>query len=142
MLPSGRPAVRRRAAARQLAAFIAAALLCLPGIARAQDQPPANNLQELGRELSGCLSRTALVATGSRVTITFMMKRDGSAFGKPRITYAHLEGDEEAQKRFLGDVEHAVDSCLPLKVTPALGGAIAGRMFSVTLGRPKPERAI
>jgi len=27
-------------------------------------------------------------------------------------------------------------------VTPALGGAIAGRLFSVTLGGPKPERAI
>jgi hypothetical protein len=72
------------------------------------------------------------------VTIIFMMKRDGSVFGKPRITYSHLEGDAEARRRFLDDAERAIVACLPFKVTPALGGAIAGRLFSVTLGREKP----
>ena len=32
---------------------------------------------------------------GSRLTIMLMMKRDGSIFGKPRITFSHLEGDKE-----------------------------------------------
>ena len=72
----------------------------------------------------------------------FAVRRDGSAFGKPRVSYSHLEGDAEQKERFLADVEQAIDACLPLKVTPALGGAIAGRLFSVTLGGPKPERAI
>ena len=30
--------------------------------------------------------------------------------------------------------KRAIDSCVPFRVTPALGGAIAGRLFSVTLG--------
>jgi hypothetical protein len=94
---------------------------------------------DLRRQFGGCLSRTPL-GSGSRVTIVFMTKRDGSIFGKPRITYSHLEGDAEARKRFLDDAERAVDSCLQLKVTPALGEAIAGRMFSITLGREKPDR--
>ena len=79
---------------------------------------------------------------GSQLTIMFMMKRDGSIFGKPRITYSHVEGDEEARQRFVDDVERAVMACLPFRVTPALGGAIAGRLFSVTLGGPKSEKAI
>jgi hypothetical protein len=79
---------------------------------------------------------------GSQLTIMFMMKSDGSIFGKPRISYSHLEGDEEAKQRFVDDVERAVMACLPFRVTPALGGAIAGRLFSVTLGGPKPARGI
>jgi hypothetical protein len=116
----------------------AAAALIAATVAVAQEAGPANTLVDLRRQFDSCLSRMPLPA-GSRVTIVFMMKRGGSIFGKPRITYSHLEGDAEARKRFLEDAERAIDSCLPLKVTPALGAAIAGRMFSVTLGREKPQ---
>jgi hypothetical protein len=109
--------------------------------AAAQDAGPANTLQELGRQFATCLAKTPLSA-GSQVTITFALRRDGSPFGKPRISYSRLEGDAEQRQRFLVGAETAIDSCLPLKVTPALGGAIAGRLFSVTIGRPKAERAI
>lgn len=109
----------------------------LPTLMVAQDATPAGTLAELGRQLDVCLSRSPL-PTGSQVTIVFMMKRDGSIFGKPQITFSHLEGDAEARRRFVDDAEHAIDSCMPLKVTRALGAAIAGRMFSVRLGRQKP----
>jgi hypothetical protein len=120
----------------------ALAMLLATAPALAQETAPANTLIELRRQFGACLSRTPLAASGSRVTIVFMVKRDGSIFGKPRVTFSSLEGDAEARGRFLQDAERAVDSCLPLKVTPALGAAIAGRMFSITLGREKPERAI
>lgn len=107
----------------------------------AQEAAPANTLMDMRRQFGACLAGTPL-ASGSQVTIVFAMKRDGSVFGKPRITYSHLEGDEEARRRFLDEAERAVNSCLPFRVTPALGAAIAGRMFSVTLGRTKPARAI
>ncbi len=106
----------------------------------AQEAPPANTLMDMRRQFAGCMSRMPIGPAGSRVTIAFMMKRDGSIFGQPRITYSRLEGDEGARRRFLDDAERAVNACLPLKVTPALGGAIAGRIFSITLGREKPER--
>ena len=121
--------------------IVAWALLAAAAVA-AEKVTPANTLMDLRRQFGGCLSTTPLGPAGSRVTIAFMMKRDGSIFGKPRIAYSHLEGDTEAQKRFLGDAERAVDSCLPLNVTPALGGAIAGRLFTITLGRLKPEGRI
>jgi hypothetical protein len=113
-----------------------------PAVAAAQGEAPANTLMDLRRQFGACLADKALGLPGSRVTIVFMLKRDGSIFGKPRITYSHLQGDPETRARFLGETERAVDSCLPLKVTPALGAAIAGRMFTITLGREKPATGV
>ena len=79
---------------------------------------------------------------GSQLTIMLTMKRDGSIFGKPRVTFSHLEGDRQARQRFVDDAERAVEACLPFRITPSLGGAIAGRPFVITLGRPKPEQRI
>ena len=122
---------------RWAAALAIAAALC-PLLARADDVQPANTLMDMRRVVGACLAHTP-IASGSRVTIMFMVKRDGSIFGRPRISFAHLEGDEDARRRFLVDAERAVDSCMPVTVTTALGEAIAGRMFTITLGREKPE---
>jgi len=127
---------------RRMLAASCVLVALLPAIARPQDARPADTLMDMRRQFGACLGDKPLGPPGSRVTIAFMVKRDGSIFGKPRITYSHLEGDAETRSRFLGDAERAINSCLPLKVTPALGAAIAGRMFSITLGREKPERAI
>ena len=127
-----------RRSGRWAAALLLAAAASAPLVAFAQERgAPANTLMDMRRAFAACLAQTPLVA-GSRVTIAFMMKRDGSIFGRPRITFARLEGDADARARFLDDARRAVDACLPLRVTPALGGAIAGRIFTITLGRERP----
>jgi hypothetical protein len=108
----------------------------------AQEAPPANTLVDLQRQFGACVQGKSTGPAGSRLTITLMMKRDGSIFGKPRITFSHLEGDEQARKGFVDDAERAVEACLPLRITPSLGGAIAGRPFFISLGGPKPEQKI
>ena len=113
---------------RRRTVLAAALLACATAAARAQQPAPADTLMDLRRALGACLAETPLAA-GSRVTIAFTMKRDGSIFGRPRITYARLEGDAEARGRFLDEAERAVDSCLPVRVTPALGAAIAANFF-------------
>jgi hypothetical protein len=130
-----------RPAAAASALLVAASTCALPQ-ALPQETPPANTLMDMRRQFGECMAGKPLGPAGSQLTIMFMMKRDGSIFGKPRITYSHLEGDQESRQRFVDDAERAVSACLPFKVTPALGGAIAGRLFSITLGAPKPERAI
>jgi hypothetical protein len=137
------------AAAKRSTTIIAWALImsappltCAVSVALAEDAAPANTLVELRRQFGGCLAKTPLGPAGSQMTISFMMKRDGSVFGKPRVTFSHLEGDAETRRGFMNDAERAVDACLPLKVTPSLGGAIAGRQFFMTLGRSKPEQRI
>jgi hypothetical protein len=121
---------------------LAAAFACNGRVALAEDAAPANTLVELQRQLGACMAGKSLGPAGSRLTIMLMMKRDGSIFGKPRITFSHLEGDKNARQQFVDDTERAVETCLPFRITPSLGGAIAGRPFFIALGRPKAEQGI
>jgi hypothetical protein len=121
---------------------LVAALACAAHVALAQGTAPANTLIELQRQFGACMGGKSFGPAGSRLTIMLMMKRDGSIFGQPRITFSQLEGDKEARQRFIDNAERAVDACLPLRITPSLGGAIAGRPFFITLGRPKAEQKI
>src|ERR1700734_4383842 len=127
--------------ARAMIALVAA-LACAAPLALAQDTAPANTLVELQRQLGACMGDKSFGPAGSRLTIMLMMKRDGSIFGKPRITFSHLEGDKESRQAFVDDVEGPVEACLPFRITPSLGGAIAGRPFVISLGRPKAEHRI
>jgi len=129
---------------REARAIIALAttFACAANVALAEDAVPANTLVDLQRQLGGCLAGKSAGPAGSRLTIMLMMKRDGSIFGKPRITFSHLEGDKEARQAFVDGVERAVEACLPFRITPSLGGAIAGRPFIISLGRPKTDQRI
>jgi hypothetical protein len=111
-------------------------------VSLAEDAAPANTLVDLQRQFGACMAGKALGPAGSRLTIMMMMKRDGSIFGKPRITFSHLEGDKDTRQQFVDDAERAVEACLPFRITPSLGGAIAGRPFFITLGGPKPGQKI
>ena len=121
---------------------LAAALAGAASVALADDAAPANTLVELQRQFDACMKGKPAGPAGSRLTIMLMMKRDGSIFGKPRVTFSHLEGDKESRQAFIDDVERAVEACLPFRITASLGGAIAGRPFVITFGQPKPEQGI
>ena len=101
---------------------------------------PANTLSELWRSLVTCI-RVPNESVGSEVTIVFALKRDGSLLGRPRITHSHLVGDADAQQAFVAEAIAAIAKCLPMNVTDALGGAIAGRPLSVRIGRRPKETA-
>src|SRR5271163_4668494 len=120
---------------------LAAAFACAVPVALAEEAP-ANTLVDLQRQFSACMSGKSAGPAGSRLTIMLMMKRDGSIFGKPRITFSKLEGDKDSRQQFIDDAERAVEACLPFRITPSLGGAIAGRPFIISLGRPKAEQRI
>src|SRR5580704_9419456 len=124
------------------AAFACAARMFAEDLALADDAAPANTLVDLQRQFGACMAGKPAGPAGSLLTIMLMMKRDGSIFGKPRITFSHLEGDRQARQAFVDDVDRAVEACLPVRITPSLGGAIAGRPFVLTFGRPKTEQGI
>ena len=119
---------------------VVAVLLTATG-ALAQHGTPANTLMDIRRQFSACLERTP-IQTHSAITIAFAMRRDGSLLGKPRITYSHFVGDADVRRRFVEEVRRALNSCLPLKITPALGAAIAGQIFVVTLEGEEPARRL
>ena len=120
-----RSPLRRRA----LAAVIAM-LALLPGSPSQANSAPANTLRELFAELNQCLVPPK-GTVGSELTIIFSLRRSGALLGKPRITFAKLLGDAAEQRKFADGVGAAFNRCLPLAITDALGGAIAGRPLSM-----------
>jgi len=102
-------------------------------------EAPANNLTELWRGFNVCI-RMPNDNPGSELTIVFALKRDGALLGKPRITHAHLLGDADAQQAFVAEAIDALARCVPAKITDSLGGAIAGRLLSIRIGRRPRER--
>jgi hypothetical protein len=94
------------------------------------DSAPANTLSELFTELNDCLEGVTL-APGSQLTVIFALRRDGKLLGKPRITFARLQGDAEVRRELAASIAAAFGKCLPLSITDSLGGAIAGRPLTV-----------
>ena len=70
-------------------------------------------------------------ATGAEMTIRFSLKRDGSLFGKPQITFSKWAGDAADQRGFAEGIAAAFGRCLPAPITNGLGGAIAGQPLSL-----------
>ena len=105
------------------------------------EDAPANTLRDLRRQIVACLAPPAADA-GSQITVLFSVRRDGSLLGKPRITHSDLLGGPEMQRAFLAETIQALTKCLPLRVTDELGAAIAGRLFSIRIGKGPRETAI
>ncbi|MBV9394731.1 MAG: hypothetical protein JOZ84_09990 [Methylobacteriaceae bacterium] len=100
--------------------------------------PRANTLRELFPLLTRCW-RTPAGSEGSTVTVGITLKRDGTIFGQPSITYSKLTGDADAQKRFVASVLASLAACTPVAITDALGGAIAGRRIFIRFESKAPQ---
>jgi hypothetical protein len=92
-------------------------------------EAPANSLGELFARLDRCLYVEGAGPAGSELTIQFSLKRSGELLGKPRITFAKFRGDWFEQRRLVESLAIAIDRCVPVAITDALGGAIAGRQL-------------
>ena len=73
------------------------------------------------------------------MTVGITLKRDGTIFGQPSITYSKLTGDADAQKRFVASVLASLAACTPVAITDALGGAIAGRRIFIRFESKAPQ---
>ena len=80
-------------------------------------------------------------AAGMEVTVNFTFNRKGEVFGTPRIAYSKLGGDKSTQQDFVSAALKAIADCTPLKFSDQLGGAVAGRPFSIRfIGRASVQR--
>ena len=69
--------------------------------------------------------------TGAMVSLRFSLRRDGSLFGQPRVTWETKRGDTEFQQRFSDSAVAAIRSCTPMRLSAGLGASIAGRPFTI-----------
>ncbi len=93
---------------------------------------PANTIDAMFADLNRCLSSVTL-DKGTDVTIRFMLDRRGALIGKPRITHALWPGDNATRERSAASIAEGFDHCMPVSITDALGGAIAGRLIAYRL---------
>jgi hypothetical protein len=122
----------------------AARLLCLVCFihpSHAAEGAPANTLRELFPLLTRCW-RAPPGSDASSVTIGITLRRNGTMFGRPSITYSKLTGDADAQKRFIASALAALAECTPVAITDALGGAIAGRRIFIRFESQVPQRRV
>jgi hypothetical protein len=115
-----------------------ACVLCAIASTRATEAAPANTLRELFPRLTRCW-RAPARSEGSTVTVGITLKRDGTMFGQPSITYSKLTGDADTQKRFVAAALAALAACTPVAITDALGGAIAGRRIFIRFESQAPQ---
>jgi hypothetical protein len=59
-----------------------------------------------------------------------------------RITHSKLTGDGDLQKRFVGSALKALAECTPLKFSDGLGGAVAGRPFTMRFRAVARQRTV
>lgn len=103
-------------------------LLVEPCAAQAPGAAPLARYSEVGP--AACW-RPPKDSAGMEITLIFSFKRDGTLLGEPRIGFSKLLGDQDLQKRFVASALTALARCAPLKFSPGLAGAIAGRPFSM-----------
>lgn len=78
--------------------------------------------------------------TGAMASVRFSLRRDGSLFGQPRVTWETRRGDAAFQKHFSDSAVAAVRSCTPMRLSKGLGASIAGRPFTIRFhGRVPPN---
>lgn len=73
------------------------------------------------------------------VTVRFALRDDGSLLGEPRISYAKAPAEEQTRTVLARSALDAVRACTPVALSPGLGQAIAGRIFSIRFTYKGPQ---
>jgi hypothetical protein len=68
---------------------------------------------------------------GMQMTVRFSFKRSGDMIGPPRVTFATAGVPPDVRDTYFKAINASLDSCLPLKFTGGLGGAVAGRPIAI-----------
>lgn len=107
-----------------------------------EDEQAVDRLADIAPALRRCWTPPPLPGdlTGAMASVRFSLRRDGSLFGQPRVTWETRRGDAAFQKRFGDSAVAAVRSCTPMRLSKGLGAGIAGRPFTIRFhGRVPPN---
>jgi hypothetical protein len=97
-----------------------------------------NTIRDVFGALQQCFAG-ALGQAGDQelvATIQFSFKRNGEILGEPRFTYVQRGISASAKHDFEQAIGHALIGCAPFSFTDGLGGALAGRPFSIRIVKP------
>jgi hypothetical protein len=91
-------------------------------------------MAEVGAALRRCSGAPA--SARPYATLSFSFRRDGRLLGPPQVAAIRVPGDAAARRRFAEAAVAALERCIPLRLAPALGGDIAGQVFTMQVFGP------
>jgi hypothetical protein len=68
---------------------------------------------------------------GMQMSVRFSFKKSGEMIGPPRMTFATAGAPADVRDAYLKAINASLSACIPLKFTPGLGGALAGRPIAI-----------
>ena len=69
--------------------------------------------------------------SGMQMSVRFSFKRSGEMIGAPRMTYFTEGASQDTRSTYLKAINASLNSCVPMKFTADLGGALAGRPIAI-----------
>ena len=92
-----------------------------------------DNIGDLFAALRSCWTPPQADAAreGMQMTVRFSFKRSGDMMGPPRVTYATAGAPADIRDAYFKAISASLDSCVPMKFTGGLGGAVAGRPIAI-----------
>ena len=111
-------------------------IAALSASAAAQNpQTPINTLTDLEAALQACWVPPPMEQSrpGMQITVLMSYKRDGELFEQPRIVFQSKEASKAERSSYRIAVAQMLERCTSLPFTEALGSAVAGQPFTMTL---------
>jgi len=107
------------------------------GSAFAQNEPAIiNSPNGIGLRLSQCWVPPAPERPQMLdVTVRLSFSSAGAVIGEPRVSYIRATEQAGLREKIKASVLAAIKACTPLRFTPSLGAAIAGRIIAIRLRR-------
>src|SRR5215212_7389690 len=107
-----------------------------PGNESSKYQKPDHDLDTIGdlfAALRSCWSPPPpdVARRGMQMSVRFSFKRSGEIIGAPRLTYATAGVPADVRSAYLKSINASLETCVPLKFTGGLGGALAGRPIAI-----------
>lgn len=102
----------------------------------AKYQKPDHDLDTIGdlfAALRSCWSPPPADSAreGMQMSVRFSFKRSGEIIAAPRLTYSTAGVLADTRATYLKAINASLDSCVPLKFSDGLGGALAGRPIAI-----------
>ena len=114
-------------------------------ITRGLEGDVVDRIAQIGPALRRCWKPPEMAGNdGAMATVRFSLRRDGTVFGQPRVTWETRRSNPDLQAAFTTSILAAVRNCTPMRLSPRFGASIAGRPFTIRFhGRaPSNERPI
>ena len=138
--------------ARMVSILVAASLISICVAANDRtfaEEGRIDTLKEMFETLKRCWRPPALPRghSGMQITVMVAFQSNGVILGKPRITFETPEASEADSLAYRTAVMETLQQCTPLTFTKGLGGAVAGRPFTLrfddrrNLPKPTEKRA-